>query len=144
MCQWLVNKKNYTTNMHSISINVVPADGPTHDDVLKWKYFPRYWPFLRGIQRSPVDSHHKGQWRGALIFYLICAWTDCWANVGGVRRYCAHHDITVMTSITKSCRIFVGPLATKILPYVICMWERVNISCNEAFQGINDKNAEWK
>ena len=24
-----------------------------HDDVIKWKHFPRYWPFVRGIHRSP-------------------------------------------------------------------------------------------
>ena len=35
----------------------------------KWKYFPRYW---RGIHRSPVNSLHKGQRRGALTFSLIC------------------------------------------------------------------------
>ena len=40
-----------------------------HDDVIKWKHFPRYWPFLRGIHRSPVNSPQKGQWRGALIFF---------------------------------------------------------------------------
>ena len=22
-----------------------------HDDVIKWKHFPRYWPFVRGIHR---------------------------------------------------------------------------------------------
>ena len=33
-----------------------------HDDVIKWKYFPRYWPFV-----SPVNSLHKGQWCGALM-----------------------------------------------------------------------------
>ena len=38
-----------------------------HDDVIKWKYFPRYWPFQRGIHRLPVGSPHKGQWRGALM-----------------------------------------------------------------------------
>ena len=32
-----------------------------HDDVIKWKHFPRYWPFVRGIHRSPVNSPHKGQ-----------------------------------------------------------------------------------
>ena len=32
-----------------------------HDDVMKWKHFPRYWPFVRGIHRSPVNSPHKGQ-----------------------------------------------------------------------------------
>ena len=26
-----------------------------HDDVIKWKHFPRYWPFVRGIHRSPVN-----------------------------------------------------------------------------------------
>ena len=33
-----------------------------HHDVIKWKHFPRYWPFVRGIHRLPVNSHHKGQW----------------------------------------------------------------------------------
>ena len=42
-----------------------------HDDVIKWKHFLRYWPFVRGIHRSPVNSPHKGQWRGALMFPLI-------------------------------------------------------------------------
>ena len=41
-------------------------------DVIKWKHFPRYWPFVRGIHRSPVNSLHKGQWRGTLLFSLIC------------------------------------------------------------------------
>ena len=41
-----------------------------HDDVIKWKHFPRYWPFVRGIHRWPVNSPHKGQWRGALTFSL--------------------------------------------------------------------------
>ena len=43
-----------------------------HDDVIKWKLIPRYWPFVRRIHRSPVNSPHKGQWRGALMFPLIC------------------------------------------------------------------------
>ena len=42
-----------------------------HDDVIKWKRFPHYWCFVRGIHRWPVDSLHKGHWRGA----LIRAWT---------------------------------------------------------------------
>ena len=47
-----------------------------HDDVIKWKYFPHYWPFVCGIHRSPVNSPHKGQWRGALMFSSICAWIN--------------------------------------------------------------------
>ena len=33
--------------------------------------FSRYWLFVRGIHRSPVNSPHKGQWRGALIFFYL-------------------------------------------------------------------------
>ena len=51
-----------------------------HDDVIKWKHFPRNWPFVRGIHRSPVNSPHKGQWRGALMFSLICVWINDWVN----------------------------------------------------------------
>ena len=40
------------------------------DDAIKWKKIPRYWPFVWGIHQSPVDSPHKGQRRGALIFSL--------------------------------------------------------------------------
>ena len=70
-----------------------------HDDVIKWKNFPRYWPFVRGIHRSPVNSPHKGQWRGALIFSLICAWINVWVNnreAGGLRCHCVHYDDIVM------------------------------------------------
>ena len=52
----------------------------THDDAIKWKHFPRYWLFVRGIHRSPVKSPHKGQWRGALMFSLICARINGWVN----------------------------------------------------------------
>ena len=44
-----------------------------HDDVIKWKHFPRYWTFEWGIHRSPVNSPHKGQWRGALMVFFLSA-----------------------------------------------------------------------
>ena len=72
-----------------------------HDDVIKWTHFPRYWPFVRGIHRSPVNSPHKGQWRGALMFTLICVWINGWVNnrkAGDLRRNRAHYDVTVMNS----------------------------------------------
>ena len=52
--------------------NKLVMDGYDIFDVIKWKHFSRYWPFVRGIHRSPVNSLHKGQWREALVFYLIC------------------------------------------------------------------------
>ena len=72
---------------------------PNHDDVIKWTHFPRYWPFERGIHRSPVNSPHKGQWRGALMSSLICAWIDGWvknSEADDLRRHRAHCDVTVM------------------------------------------------
>ena len=75
-----------------------------HDDVIKWKHFLRNWPFVRGIYRSPVNSPHKGQWRGALMFSLICVWINGWVNnreAGDLRRYCAHYDVTVMRAILQ-------------------------------------------
>ena len=30
-----------------------------HDDVIKWKNFPRYWPLVREIHRSPVNSPQR-------------------------------------------------------------------------------------
>ena len=70
-----------------------------HDDVIKWKYLPRYWPFVRGIHRSPVSSPHKGQWCGALMISLICAWINDWVNnrwAGHLRHHRAHYDVIVM------------------------------------------------
>ena len=70
-----------------------------HDDVIKWKHFPRYWPSVRGIQRPPVNSPHKRQWRGALTFSLICARINGWINnrkAGDLRRNHAHYDVSVM------------------------------------------------
>ena len=69
------------------------------DDVIKWKHFPRYWPFVRGIHQFPVNYPHKGQWRGALMFSLICARINGWVNnreAGDLRCHCAHYDVTVM------------------------------------------------
>ena len=83
----LMDKNGY---MHIITI---------YDDVIKWKHFTRHWPFVRGIHRSPVNSPHKGQWRGALMLSLICAWLKGWVNTrkaGDFRRHRTHYDVTVM------------------------------------------------
>ena len=67
--------------------------------LLVWYPYLRYWHFVRGIHRSPVNSPHKGQWRGALMFSLICAWTNGWENnwdAGDLRRHRARCDVTIM------------------------------------------------
>ena len=71
----------------------------SHDDVIKWKHFPRYWPFVWGIHWSPVNSPHKGHWRGALMFALICARINAWVNTakaGDLRHHRAHYSVNVM------------------------------------------------
>ena len=70
-----------------------------YDDVMKWKHFSRYWPFVRGIHRRPVNSPHKGQWRESLMFSLICASTNGWVNnrdAGDLGRHRARYDVTIM------------------------------------------------
>ena len=93
------------TNIHYIHIQQIMGNlgqylgSWYHNDVIKWKHFPRYWPFVRGIHRSPVNSPRKGQWRGALVVSLICVWINGWVNnreAGDLRRYRAHYDVIVM------------------------------------------------
>ena len=70
-----------------------------HDDVIKWKKNPRYWTFVWGNHRSPVNSPHKGQWCGTLVFSTICAWINGWVNnreAGDLIRQRAHYYVTLM------------------------------------------------
>ena len=96
---------NMLVTMHALRILVLRTKIlQTHDDVIKWKHFPRYWPFLRRIHRSPVNSPHKGQWRGALMFSLIWTWINSWVNnpeAGDLRRHRAHCDVIVMNILSR-------------------------------------------
>ena len=101
-------------------IGVIRQTAWWHDEVIKWKHFPRYWPFVWGIHRSPVNSPHKGQWRGALMFSLICVRINGWVNdrkAGDVRRYRALYDVTVMASFTSdACRSLLDIIALRCRP----------------------------
>ena len=73
-----------------------------HDDVIKWKHVPRYWSYVWGIHRSPVNSPHKGQWRGALMFSLICTRINGWVNngeAGSFRRPRVHYDTVMYVTV---------------------------------------------
>ena len=62
-----------------------------------------------GIHQWPVNSPHKGQWRGALKFSLICAWINAWVNnheAGDLRRHRAHYDAIVMMISNPMRRMF--------------------------------------
>ena len=63
------------------------------------QHFPHFWPFVRGIHQSQLDSLHKGQWCRALMLSLIFASTKSWANnrdAGDLRSQHAHYNVTVM------------------------------------------------
>ena len=99
------NLMKLETKSHSLRLNSTRPNGTVelneheNDDVIKWKYLPRYWPFVRGIHRSPVNSPQKGQWRGAFILSLLCACINGWVNnreAGDLRRHRGHYDIIVM------------------------------------------------
>ena len=80
-----------------------------HDDVIKWKYFPRYLPLVRGIHRPPVNSPHKGQRRWTFKFSLICARINSWVKnreTGDLRCHGTHYDVIVILT----CRVEPAPM----------------------------------
>ena len=102
----------------------------SHDDVIKWKHFPRYWPFVRGIHRSPVNSPHKGQWRGALMFSLICVWINGWVNnreAGRLRRNRTHYDVTVMLNQGQGSNYSPQYLTSNHFPQYL--WDIITCPC---------------
>ena len=94
--------------------------------------FPRYWPFVRGIHRWPVNSSNKGQWRRALMFSLICAWMNGWVNnheAGDLRRHLTHYDVIVMWDMPISgapCSLAVWFRLTKPICAWIFHWKLTN------------------
>ena len=54
-----------------------------HDDVIKWKFFPRYWPLC---------------WKLSFDVSLTSVWINGWENnreAGDLSRHHAHYDLTV-------------------------------------------------
>ena len=82
-----------------------------------------------GIHRSPVNSPHKGHWRGALMFSFICAWTNSWVNngdTGDLRRQRSHYEVIVMAPIIKRWPDTAG------IPGLVgtwTMWMKILINC---------------
>ena len=95
-----------------------------HHDVIKWRHIPR--------PRSPVNSPHKGQWPGALMFSLICVWINSWVNngqAGDLGRNRSHYDVTVMIChnsvsifITGNKHLFMAKRFTKPIPINVVTW----------------------
>ena len=72
----------------------------SHDDVIKWNHFPRYWPFVRGIHRSWWIPRTKASDAELWCFSLTCAWINDKVNnreTGDLRRHRGHYDVNVMS-----------------------------------------------
>ena len=72
---------------------------------------------VTGLLCEDFTSHRwmprtKGQWRWPLMFSLVCAWTNSWANngdTGDLRYHHAHYDVSAMmwapTSLLKTKQV---------------------------------------
>ena len=89
---WLVDSPHSGPVMQKMLMSSwEPWKWVRHDDIMKWKHFPHYWPLC-----GKFTGHW---WRGTLMFSLICAWINGWVNkseAGDLRRPHAHYDVTVM------------------------------------------------
>ena len=73
--------------------------------MIKWKHFPHDWPFVWWFHWSLVNSPQTDWWHNALMFSLICTWTNSWVNnwnTGDFRCYWTNYDVTVMTPLKQS------------------------------------------
>ena len=116
-------------------IHRLPVNSP-HKWPATRKIFPfhdvMYWPFVWGIHWSPVNPPNKDQWRGALMFSLICDWIKGWVNnrkTGDLRRHRIHYDVSVMKSQMSSCHHATrsdGNIQTHVAVFEI---KRIYFSC---------------
>ena len=84
-----------------------------------------------GIHRSPVNSPHKAQWRGALMFSSSCALINGWVNTreaGDLRRHHPHYDVTVMTWVIHYAYNIPYMKWTYIIIHMYCVQKQNNIA----------------
>ena len=71
-----------------------------HDDVIKWKYFPRYWPFVREFTGHRWNPRTKASDAELGCFLWSAPWINGWINnrkSGDLRRHRGHYDVNVMS-----------------------------------------------
>ena len=88
---------------------------------------------MRGIHRSPVNSPHKDQWCGALMFSLICVWINGWVNnreAGNLRRYRAYYDVSLTNfSVIQIHQCATGSWISMVLPEIKSVFSKKIILC---------------
>ena len=151
--QWWASLLTYIcVTLPEISMHWYPFEWLVHDDVIKWKHFPRYWPFVQGIHRASANSPHKGQWQGALMFSFICAlnkqlskqswgwwfetpshslWRHC--NVHKIKRHAMHSEPSnnphscVSSRLLQRIAAISRDMGTKVAFFYIEGWRQIEI-----------------
>ena len=83
---------NNTTTMEDTTIFLWRHSNlfSVHDAVIKWKLFPRYWPVVRWIHRSLVNSPRKGPGTQALVIFFVLTNGYKQPSAGDLRRHDGH------------------------------------------------------
>ena len=84
--------------------------------------FSTFLTLCAGNSPTPVNTAHKGQWRGTLLLSLICAWINDWVNnreAGDLRRHRAHYDVIVIILVisTTPCSAIDENFIKMIFPF---------------------------
>ena len=87
------------------------APGWQHNILTWWRHqmetFSALLALCAGNSLVSGEFPLESQWRGALMFSLICPRINAWVNdseAGDLRRYRAHYDVTVMSSHGSYCQ----------------------------------------
>ena len=123
-----------------------------HDDVIKWRHFPRYWPFVRGIHRSPVNSPHKGQWHRALMFSLICVWNKrlnkqswgWWFETPSCSLWRHRNETTFLFQSRKRNFLLLAPQEVVILTTSSIASNENFVNMTFSFQGYGGYPTDWQ
>ena len=83
-----------------------------HDDVIKWKHFPRYWPFVLGIHRSPLTKASKAELWCFLLSAPETNETPGWFE-------------TPSRSLWRHCNVPFDPAGNEVRIIILYNWVRI-------------------
>ena len=113
------------SNTPAHSVNEVTDMG--HDDVIIWKHFPRYWPFVRGVEfpsQKPVT-------RSVDVFFYLCLYKRLSKQADDLRCHRAHFDVTVMWCHTEVSDTFDKIISrVKFSVRFVIIWFAMVIRCS--------------
>ena len=97
-------------------------------DVMTWKCFMHYWPFVKGIHL--VDSLHKGPVMHNIDVSLMLARTNCYANSGmGSDLRCHNAHLTCcafalfwVDHVSNECMRCIYPYSSELLQLALRQW----------------------